>query len=75
MSDSLREMTDGLFLGKDIRNDRKGGTGRRLSSRTQLRISIFGDGDEMLSDIDDLEGGKVDKVPQANGSAVSAIFE
>lgn len=72
MSDFLREMTDGLFLGK---NDRKGGTGRRLSSRTQLRISIFGDGDEMLSDIDDLEGGKVDKVPQVNGSAVSAIFE
>lgn len=29
----------------------------------------------MLSDIDELEKGKVDKVPQANGSAVSAIFE
>lgn len=68
-------MTDGLFLEKDIRNDRKGGTGRRLSSRTQLRISVYGDGDEMLSDIDELEKGNVDKVLQANGSAVSAIFE
>lgn len=75
MSDSLREMTDGLFLEKDIRNDRKGGTGRRFSSRTQLRISVYGDGDEMLSDIDELEKGNVDKVLQANGSAVSAIFE